>query len=148
MRFEGVLDSNASKTKVFEMTTDPSQLAGCVPDLQKFEVKSEDEFVATVRAGAGFIRGDFALNFKTAERDPPNHSKLLVHGTGMGSAVDVVIDIRITDRGTGGSTLNWTADAAISGKIASVGQRLIQGSAEKIINRFFECFRQKIEKAA
>ncbi len=148
MHFEGVLESRSPRAKVFEMTTDPDQVATCLPDLQKFVVKSKDEFVATVRAGAGFIRGDFILNFKITERDPPNHSKLLVHGTGMGSAVDVAIDVRITDGKTGGSTLNWTAEASVSGKIASVGQRLIQGSAEKMINRFFDCFGQKIEQSA
>jgi carbon monoxide dehydrogenase subunit G len=41
--------------------------------------------------------------------------------------------------------MSWQADATVSGKIASLGQRLMESQAERIIREFFECLRQKLE---
>jgi carbon monoxide dehydrogenase subunit G len=39
----------------------------------------------------------------------------------------------------------WSADVAILGTIASVGARLIEGTANKLINQAFDCIRAKLE---
>jgi carbon monoxide dehydrogenase subunit G len=43
------------------------------------------------------------------------------------------------------TTMDWTADVNVSGTIASVGARLLEGTARKLTAQFFDCFRQKLE---
>lgn len=40
--------------------------------------------------------------------------------------------------------MNWKADANVSRKIASVGKRLLDAQAEKIIKQLFECIQQEL----
>jgi uncharacterized protein len=146
LHFEGVFDVGATRAKVFELVTDPKQVAGCMPDLQKVDVRSPDEFDAVVKVGVSFIRGDFIMRFRTTEKDAPSSAKMMAHGSGLGSAVDMEIVVTLTEGKAGGTSMRWGADATVSGKIASLGQRLMESQAEKIIKNFFACFREKLER--
>lgn len=110
-----------------------------MPDLQKLDVKSDNEFTVVVRAGIAFIKGDFTLNFRIAEKNPPNHAKLVARGSGMGSAIDLQTIMDLTDEGERGTMLKWEANATVGGRIASVGQRLLNSQAEKIVKQLFDC---------
>ncbi|HZW56821.1 MAG TPA: carbon monoxide dehydrogenase subunit G [Nitrososphaerales archaeon] len=147
MHFEGTFNVKAPKEKVFGMMLDPNQISQCMPDLQKLEVKSPDDFTAVVKAGVSFIKGDFTLHFTTVEKTPPTHAKLVAHGTGIGSTVDLDTLMDIADAQGGGTSMKWSADAKIGGRIASVGQRLLNGQAEKIVKNLFECLQTKLEAA-
>jgi carbon monoxide dehydrogenase subunit G len=129
------------------MMTDPNQVARCLPDLQKLDVRSPDEFEAVVKAGMAFIRGVFDVLFRIVEKIPPTEVKLKAHGTGLGSAVDMEILAEMSPRSGGGTSMKWKVDALISGKIASLGQRLIQAQAQKLIERLFACLRGRLESS-
>ena len=143
MKFEGVFEVGAPIEKVFAIMTDPDQVARCLPDLQKLEVRSPVEFDAVVKAGVSFVRGDFAVHFKTVEKTPPTRVRLTAHGTGLGSAVDMEIAAEMSRSG-GGTSMKWRVDALVSGKIASLGQRVIEAQAQKIIERLFVCLRERL----
>ena len=144
MHFDGTFQVKAPPNKVFDFILDPQKISACMPDLQKLEVKSPDEFTAVIRAGVSFIKGDFTMHFTTTERDPPAHAKLVAHGTGIGSTVDLdtVLDLAESQ---GGTAMKWAADAKVGGRIASVGQRLLNGQAEKIVKQLFSCLQTQLE---
>jgi uncharacterized protein len=129
------------------MILDPKQISQCMPDLQKLDVKSQDDFTAVVRAGVSFIKGDFNLHFLVVEKTPTSHAKMTAHGTGIGSTVDMEMYIDLAEGASGGTSMKWSAEAKIGGRIASVGQRLIQTQAEKIIKSLFDCLQGKLEAA-
>jgi carbon monoxide dehydrogenase subunit G len=144
LHFEGTFNVKAPKEKVFALVTDPTQISQCMPDLQKLEVKSPDDFIAVVKAGVSFIKGDFTLHFTTVEKSPPTHAKLSAHGTGIGSTIDLDTVMDLSDQQGGGTAMKWVADAKVGGRIASVGQRLLTGQAEKIIKQLFTCLEGKL----
>ncbi len=145
MHFDGTYSIKAPKREVFDLLTDPRQISKCMPDLQKLEVKSEDEFTVVVRAGVAFIKGEFTLNFKIAEKNPSTHAKLVARGSGMGSVIDLQTIMDLSDEGKAGTILKWQANATVGGRIASVGQRLLDSQAEKIVNQLFDCVGSKFK---
>jgi len=146
VHFEGRFDTRTQVSRVYALVTDPKEVAGCMPGLQNVDVKSPDEFVAIVRVGVSFIRGDFTLRFRTIEKEAGSSARFAVHGMGLGSAVDMEITLAISPGESGGASMRWQADAQVGGKVASLGQRLMETQAERIIREFFECFRQKLER--
>lgn len=142
MHFEGTFEVKAEPERLFSVMLDPTQLSACMPGLQRLEVKSPDEFSVVVKAGVSFIKGDFTIKFRVAERREPTHAKLTGRGNGMGSALDIEASMDIAPN-PGGSSMKWSADAKVAGKIASLGQRLLEGQAEKIIREMFDCVRRK-----
>ena len=145
MHFEGVFDVSAPRERVFGVISDPNQVARCIPDLGMLDVKSADEFDAVVGVRVAVITGELSMRFRTVEKEPPSRVKLLAHGTGLGSAVDLEMVTELADGGGGGTSMKWTADATVSGKMASLGQGLMKSQAEKIIRQLFDCLRKKLE---
>jgi len=146
MHFEGTFEVKAQRKKVFDFVLNPRKISGCMPDLQKLDVSSPDDFVAVVKAGVSFIKGDFTMHFTIAEKDSPAHAKLVSHGTGIGSTVDLETTMDLAET-QGGTRMTWAADARVGGRIASVGQRLLGGQAEKIIKQLFGCLQKQLESA-
>jgi carbon monoxide dehydrogenase subunit G len=54
----------------------------------------------------------------------------------------------LSDGPDGGTTMDWKADVNISGTLASVGARLIEGTANKMIGQTFDCMKSKLEGGA
>jgi carbon monoxide dehydrogenase subunit G len=144
MHFEGTFSVKAPRKAVFDYLMDPRRISTCLPDLQRLDVKSDNEYTAFVKAGVSFIKGDFTMNFKVAEKTPPSHAKLVAQGTGIGSTIDLETVMDLSESG-GSTTMRWQAEAKVGGRIASVGQRLINGQAEKIIKQLFDCLKGKLE---
>jgi carbon monoxide dehydrogenase subunit G len=59
--------------------------------------------------------------------------------------VDATAQMRLSDGDDSGTTMDWSADVAISGTLASVGARLIEGTANKMIGQSFDCIKSKLE---
>ena len=144
MHFEGVFAVTAPRELVFGLVTDPNQISRCMPGLKRLDVKSESEFDAVVTVGLSVIRGDIALRFRMVEKRAPTWARMTAHGTGLGSAVDVEMEMKLTDWRDGGTSMEWTAEALISGRVASLGQGLVKSRAEKIIGDLFGCLEGRL----
>ena len=145
MHYEGTFQLKAPIDKVWSFLTIPENIAKCIPDLQKFEVLGEDKFRAQVKVGIGFIKGSMTFDFAMTEKDAPKYAKLVGHGSGTGSTVDLETAMNLESTPDGGTNLAWKADAKIGGLLAGVGQRLIGGAAEKVITKLFDGIKKAIE---
>jgi carbon monoxide dehydrogenase subunit G len=68
-----------------------------------------------------------------------------VHGQAPGSAADAVASMALRDGSDGATTMDYSADVNIAGTLASVGARLIEGTANKLVAQTFDCIRAKLE---
>ncbi len=144
MRFEGTFTVRAARERVWSFFLNPQELSPCIDDPHTIEVVDADRFKGTIKSGVGFIKGTFTWSATIKERTPPERAQIAVHGSGMGSAFDVVASIELSET-QGLTTVAWRADVLMSGTIASVGARLLQGTIDKKTNAFFENARKKLE---
>ena len=94
---------------------------------------------ATVMA-IGPLKARFAGSLTIADADPPHRCTLLFEGVGGAAGVAKgAADIVLVDTGNG-TRLTYEAEAQISGKLAQVGARLIDGVARKLAAEFFDRF--------
>jgi carbon monoxide dehydrogenase subunit G len=80
-----------------------------------------------------------------AEQEPPDRAVIKAHGQAPGSAVDATAAMSLSDGDGGGTRMDWNADVTISGSLASLGARLIEGTANKMIGQTFDCMKEKLE---
>ncbi len=144
MSFHGSVQIDAPREDVYAFLTDPRKVSECAADVQSVEVLDEDAFKVVARAGVGFVKATFALQVTWLERTAPSVAKARARGSAPGSAVDMVAAMDMTDS-DGGTRLDWTADVTVSGAIAGVGARLLQGAADKITSQTFACVKQTLE---
>ncbi|HUP54377.1 MAG TPA: carbon monoxide dehydrogenase subunit G [Methylomirabilota bacterium] len=147
MHFEGSVDIAAPRDRVWAFVIDPNQVGQCGPGVESIEVIDETHFKASAKVGVGFISARFVVNMEIAEMTAPEASTIKAHGQAPGSAVDATAQMRLADNGSGGTRMDWDADVTISGTLASVGARMIEGTADKMIGQTFACMKTKLEGA-
>ena len=147
MHFEGHVEINAPRDRVWAFVTDPNQVGQCGPGVEKIEVVDDTHFKATAKVGIGFISARFNVDMEFAELVPPDRAVIKAHGQAPGSAVDATAQMTLSDGANGGTVMDWSADVNLAGTLASVGARLIEGTANKMIGQTFECMRSKLESA-
>ncbi len=145
MKFAGSVDITAPRDKVWAFVIDPNQVGQCGPGVESIEVVDDTHFKATAKVGIGFISARFVVNMEMAELTPPDKAVIKAHGQAPGSAVDATAEMTLTDGSSGGTTMDWNADVAIAGSLASLGSRLIEGTANKMIGQMFDCMKAKLE---
>ena len=145
MNFEGSYELKTSPETVFDFVTDPNKIGRCFPDLKSLDMEGEDKFVAVVRVGLGFIKGDFKFRVAVVEKKPSSRVRLKGTGTGSGSSVDLdtVIELAGVAEGT---KLDYKADVKVGGVMAGLAQRVLKGAVEKTVNNLFERVRKELEK--
>jgi len=136
----------ASKDAVWRALNDPDVLKVAIPGCETVEKKSDTEFSAKVTLKVGPVKAKFAGEVTLSDMDPPNGYTITGKGSGgaagfgKGSA-----QITLTEDG-GDTVLAYTAQASVGGKLAQVGQRLIDATAKKLAEQFFAGFVQYLEE--
>ncbi len=144
MQFKGTVQIDAPRQRVWAFLMDPEQVGGCGPGVEAVETIDADHFKARAKIGIGFISARFVVDMTVAERNEPDLAVLKAHGQAPGSAVDATATMALAGPLEGPTTMDWSADMAIAGTIASVGARLIEGTANKMIGQTFDCIRAKL----
>ena len=130
----------APRARVWVALNDPDVLKRCIPGCQEIEKLSDTELTARVGLAVGPVKATFNGRVTLSDMDPPNGYKISgegqggVAGFGKGSAV-----VRLSDE-AGGTKLTYTADAAVGGKLAQIGSRLVEATARKLADEFFSRF--------
>ena len=145
MHFEGTVQINAPRDKVWAFLIDPNRVGSCGPGVESIEVIDDTHFKATAKVGVGFISTRFVVNMELVDLEAPDKANIKAHGQAPGSAVDATATMNLSDGEGGGTQMDWLADVNISGTLASVGARLIEGTANKMIGQTFDCIRTKLE---
>jgi carbon monoxide dehydrogenase subunit G len=145
MHFEGTVQIDADRDKVWAFLVDPNQVGSCGPGVESIEVIDDTHYKATAKVGVGFISARFVVNMEMVDPEPPNRANVKAHGQAPGSAVDATATMALSDGEAGGTRMDWQADVNISGTLASVGARMIEGTANKMIGQTFECIKTKLE---
>ena len=145
MQFEGSVVIAAPRDRVWAFVTDPNQVGTCGPGVETIEVIDATHFKATAKVGVGFINARFNVKMEFAEMTAPEAATIKAHGQAPGSAVDATAQMRLSDADDGGTRMDWQADVNIAGTLASVGARMIEGTANKMIGQTFDCMKSTLE---
>ena len=110
MHFEGTVQINAPRDRVWAFVIDPNQVGQCGPGVESIEVIDDTHFKATAKVGVGFISARFVVNLEFVDLDAPDAATIKAHGQAPGSAVDADAQMRLSDGADGGTTMDWSAD--------------------------------------
>lgn len=147
MEFSGTQTMAAPIEKVWAFLEDVNNVAACAPGFQSMEVLGEEHWKAVVAVGIGAVKAKFTMDITRPDSEPPDHMTMKGRGKAPGSAVDLNGDMRLTALDSEQTQMDWKASVVVSGTIASVGARLMQGVAERLTGQFFDCLRSKLETA-
>ena len=140
MDFSGRYLIPASPDTVWAALNDAEILKGCIPGCERMEKTDPTHFQAAATLKIGPVKATFKGNVALENLDPPHRATL--KGEGQGGVAGFAkgeAEITLTPE-DGGTVLAYTAKANIGGKLAQIGQRLIDGAARQIADDFFARF--------
>ncbi|HTT97433.1 MAG TPA: carbon monoxide dehydrogenase subunit G, partial [Rhizomicrobium sp.] len=146
--FSGRYVIPAPAEAVWAALNDPEILKYCIPGCEEIDKTSPTDFVAVATLKIGPVKAKFRGKVALTDLNPPHRCKLVGEGQGgvagfaKGEA-DVLLSA--ADDGT---VLSYTAKATVGGKLAQIGQRLIDGAAKQIADDFFGRFTRALTEAA
>jgi len=137
VKLAGSISLPASPDEVWLLLTDSSRLAKLLPGCERLEPDGPDRFKAAVKFGIAAITGKYAGSLEFAEKKPPHSLVLKMDGKGLPGFVQGQGRIELTPTAAG-TELTYSGEAQVGGVIASVGQRMLDAAARKIVQQFFD----------
>lgn len=131
MHIEGSYEFEASQQLVWDMLQDTQVLSSVIPGSKGLEEVEPNKYHTALKVKVGPVNGKFEANIELADVNEPDDYKLLIDGTGPAGHVTGEGLIRL-EHAEGITTMFYAGDAQVGGKIASVGQRLIDVAAKQI----------------
>lgn len=146
MKMSGSHTLPAPRQEVWDKLNDPEVLRRCIPGCESLEKHGEDKLAAVVNVKIGPMNTRFKGDVQLTDLNPPESYRIEGSGTGgqAGSASGGA-NVRLEDKGNE-TELTYDVDARVSGKIAQLGNRLIDATARNLAQKFFENFANEIEK--
>ena len=145
MKESGEFRLSAERARVWDALNDPQTLQRCIPGCQSVEKISDTELKATIKSKVGPISATFTCNVRLSDLDPPNSYR--ISGQGSGGAAGFAkggASLKLVPDGTG-TKLLYDADASVGGKLAQIGARLIDGTAKKFTDEFFQNLAKEVD---
>ncbi|MGH9961411.1 MAG: SRPBCC family protein, partial [Pyrinomonadaceae bacterium] len=136
----------APRERVYECLTNPEVLQRCIPGCERLEKTGNNTYSATIRAGVGTIKGIFAGTVKLEDMRPPEHYRIVVEGKGSPGFVKGAGDFDLAPENDA-TLIKYSGDIQVGGTIASVGQRMIQGTAKMMATQFFTALEAEAKTA-
>ena len=135
-----------TQQQAWDALNDPAVLKVCIPGCDKVEASGDNQYAIGMALKIGPVSAKFKGNIELSDIQPPVSYKLSFEGQGgpagfgKGSAA-VVLTTNAT-----GCELAYSVQASVGGKVAQLGQRLIDGAAKSMAEDFFKRFELEMQK--
>ncbi len=140
MEMKGEYTIPAPRTQVWAALNDIAVLKAAIPGCDSMSKLSDTEIEAVVTAKVGPVKASFKGVVTLSDLDPPNGYS--IRGEGKGGVAGFAkggAKVRLSDV-PDGTLLSYDVDAAVGGKLAQIGARLIDSTAKKLADEFFASF--------
>lgn len=149
MEMLGTRHLGVTQQQAWEALNDPETLKACLPGCDRFEASGDNEYTVGLAVKVGPVSAKFGGKVRLSDISPPDSYRLSFEGQGgvAGFAKGASsVSLKPAADGGEGCELDYTVQAQVGGKIAQLGQRLIDGAAKSTADDFFKRFEAEMQR--
>ncbi|HEX2546034.1 MAG TPA: carbon monoxide dehydrogenase subunit G [Ramlibacter sp.] len=146
MDMQGSRHLAVTQQQAWEALNDPEVLKKCIPGCDKVEATGENQYAIGMGVKIGPVSARFAGKILLSDVNPPSSYTLSFEGNGGAAGFgkgNAKVNLAPAAEGC---DLTYTAQAQVGGKIAQVGQRLVDGVAKSMAEDFFRRFEEEMQR--
>ncbi len=145
--FSGNPEVTASRQAVWQRLMDPGFVTASAPGVESIERIDPTHFKLTAGLGLGAMKLPFTLDILLQDLVEPESATLKARGHAAGSDIAVRSTIRLTESRPGHTLIAWTSESGVTGALAAIGGRLLEGMMKKVTEQFWEDFARRVSVA-
>ena len=145
VKYEGRFKVGKDPAMVFNHLIDPRKFSRAFPGFQGVEISSDGEFKIDLALKLGPISGKGNVRGRIVESREPSYVKIRGSGRGAGSNLDYTLEFKISSA-EDGSSVSWRFEGIVVGLAASMGGRILDSLARRLIGEMAEGLKRVIEE--
>ena len=140
MDMQGSRQLAITQQQAWDALNDPAVLKACIPGCDKVEATGENQYAIGMALKIGPVSAKFAGKIILSEIVPPKSYTINFEGQGGAAGFGKGNSAVTLVPNDAGCELNYTVHASVGGKVAQLGQRLVDGAAKSMAEDFFKRF--------
>lgn len=145
MKIEGEYLFNGPREDVWDIVRDPEVLATALPGTKSLEKVGENEYAGEMNVRVGPVAGLFSGRLVVSNEVPPESCTLSVDGRGSPGFIKGNGNVMLSEQDAGNTLMKYDGDVQIGGRLASVGQRLLDTASKSMINQGLETLNMALQ---
>lgn len=135
-----------SQQQAWDSLNDPEVLKTCIPGCDMVQATGENQYAIGMGLRIGPVSAKFKGQITLTDIEPPNSYRILFEGQGGPAGFGKgQAQVQLAPTPTG-CDLAYTVQASVGGKVAQLGQRLIDGAARSLAEDFFRRFDEEMQR--
>ena len=145
MILSGSYEFSAPRQRVWELLQDPAVLAKALPGTERLVLAAEDRFEGVMKVSVGPVTAaKFDVSVTLTEKDPPRRFVMQIDGKGGVGFTKGSATIELDEQSPTQTLLRYDSNIQVGGKIAAVGQRLLEQVGKMMSGKALEALQREL----
>ncbi len=141
MKFSGQLTVKAPRAEVYDKVRDARFFASCVDGVSELAETAPDQYAAVFETKVAYMKFKFKVSVEVVRAEAPREIDAKVEGTPLGivGRLTATSRTRLTEAdidGGVGTKIDYDIEAALTGKLGSLGQPVLRSKAKEMERQF------------
>jgi carbon monoxide dehydrogenase subunit G len=146
MKLTGTFHFRGPRAVVWELLQDPEVLSKVLPGAQRLSRTADDRYEGLMKVGLGPLNAEFALTVTLGDKVPPEHFTMAIDSKGTLGFARGTAMVDLEDAEGGGTIMEYASDLQIGGRMASVGQRVVDTAARSMTEKGLEALQRALDE--
>ena len=145
MNLNGTFTFDGPRTTVWELLQDPDVLATALPGAKTLTQTAADKYEGTMKVSVGPVTAaEFVVGVTLTDKVPPQSFKMHIDGKGGAGFARGTASIDLQEQLGGSTIMTYTSDLQVGGRIAAVGQRLVESAGRMMMKQALEALNKAL----
>ena len=147
MLLTGTFTFNGPRALVFELLQDPAVLAKALPGTKTLVKTAEDQYEGVMKVSVGPVTAaEFNVKVELKDKVPPEKFSMAIDGKGSVGFTKGAATIELKEEPGPKTVMNYTSDVQIGGRIAAVGQRLLESVGKMMTRQALDALDKELQQ--
>lgn len=146
MNLNGTFTFNGPRAVVWDLLQDPTVLAKALPGTERLTQTGADRFEGVMKVSVGPVTAArFDVTVVLRDKVAPERFAMLIEGKGNVGYTRGTATVELQDP-PGGTVMHYTSDVQVGGRIAAVGQRLLESVSRMLARQALEALDRELQQ--
>jgi carbon monoxide dehydrogenase subunit G len=146
MTLSGTFTFRGPRAVVWELLQDPEVLVKVMPGAQRLDRVADGRYEGVMKVGLGpLTAAAFTLNVALSDLAPPERFTMAIDSKGTLGFARGTATVVLGEQGANETTMHYTSELQVGGRIASVGQRVVESAARAMTTRGLQALQRAID---